>query len=329
MKAPLALSMGDPAGIGPEICVKALATDGLAADVVVVGDLRSLQRSVEDLGLAVTLHAIERISDRACAPDVIDVLTVGRLADVPVGQVSAASGAAAFRYIEHAVERILDGELRGLVTAPINKEALSAAGIAYPGHTEMLASLAGVEHVAMMLYNDELRVVLVTVHVSLRNAIQLLDLGAELRAIRMAASIGPALGFDQPRIAVAGLNPHASEGGMFGAEEQAIIAPAIKAARAEGIDASGPWPGDTVFMRARQGDFDLVVAQYHDQGLIPVKYLGLDKGVNVTLGLPFVRTSVDHGTAFAIAGQGLASAASLIAAIRAAGELTAFRSVFT
>jgi 4-hydroxythreonine-4-phosphate dehydrogenase len=211
------------------------------------------------------------------------------------------------------------------VTAPINKEALHLAGIPFPGHTEMLASLAGVEHVTMMLYNPELRVVLVSVHVSLREAVDSLSVESELRAIRAAASIGPAFGLEKPRIGVAGLNPHAGEGGMFGDEEARIIAPAIEQARTEGFDVSGPWPGDTVFMHARAGEFDVVVAQYHDQGLIPVKYLGLDTGVNVTLGLPFVRTSVDHGTAFAIAGKGIASAESLITAIDAADRFSRAR----
>jgi 4-hydroxythreonine-4-phosphate dehydrogenase len=186
----------------------------------------------------------------------------------------------------------------------------------------MLAALAGIEHVTMMLYNPELRVVLVSVHVALREAIESLTVESELRAIRAAASVGPAFGMERPRVAVAGLNPHAGEGGMFGDEEARIIVPAIEHARAAGIDVSGPWPGDTVFMNARAGEFDVVVAQYHDQGLIPVKYLGLDAGVNVTLGLPFVRTSVDHGTAFAIAGKGIASADSLIVAIDAADRFS-------
>lgn len=322
MTAPLALSMGDPAGIGPEICVKALTTDGLSSDVVVVGDAELLEETVADLQLPVTLRPIERIQDRAATSGVIDVLPAGRLYGLAIGEVSAAAGAAAVRYIEVAVAHILRGEMRGLVTAPINKESLLAAGVRYPGHTEMLASLSGVEHVSMMLYNDELRVVLVTVHVSLRQAISMIDAESELRAIQMASQAGPALGLRRPRIAVAGLNPHAGEAGMFGQEETEIIAPAVQRARADGIDVSGPWPGDTIFMQARLGDFDLVVAQYHDQGLIPIKYLGLDTGVNVTLGLPFVRTSVDHGTAFAIAGQGKASAASLVAAIRAANSFT-------
>jgi 4-hydroxythreonine-4-phosphate dehydrogenase len=317
--------MGDPGGIGPEICVKALASDALAADVVVVGDRGLLVQNASSLSLDLTVRLIESTADRSPEPGVIDVVQVGRLEHVPVGIVSAGAGQAAYDYIERAVRGIKAGEFRGMVTAPINKEALQLAGIPFPGHTEMLASLAGVEHVTMMLYNPELRVVLVSVHVSLREAIDSLSVESELRAIRAAGSIGPAFGLKKPRIGVAGLNPHAGESGMFGDEEARIITPAIEQARAEGLDVSGPWPGDTVFMNARAGEFDVVVAQYHDQGLIPVKYLGLDTGVNVTLGLPFVRTSVDHGTAFAIAGQGIASADSLITAIDAADRFSRTR----
>ena len=322
MTPPLALTMGDPGGIGPEICVKALAEPAIAADVVVVGDRASLLREAQKLNLNLTVRSAEAGSARRAEPGVIDVVQVGRLEHVPVGIVSAGAGQAAYDYIERAVRGVEAGEFRGLVTAPINKEALHLAGIPFPGHTEMLASLAGVEHVTMMLYNPELRVVLVSVHVSLQEAITSLSVASELRAIHAAASVGPAFGLDRVRIAVAGLNPHAGEGGMFGDEEARIITPAIEQARSEGLDVSGPWPGDTVFMNARAGQFDVVVAQYHDQGLIPVKYLGLDSGVNVTLGLPFVRTSVDHGTAFAIAGQGIASADSLLTAIDAADRFS-------
>jgi 4-hydroxythreonine-4-phosphate dehydrogenase len=319
MTAPLALTMGDPAGIGPEICVKALGENrDLAADVVVVGDLARMQREVDQLRLDVTLHGIDRVVDRRGEPGVIDVLEASHLTGLEIGEVSTVAGGAAFDYIKRAVAEITAGELRALVTAPINKEALSLAAVPYPGHTEMLADLAGVDHVTMMLYNPVLRVVLVSVHVSLLDAIRQLDFDAELRTIRAAASVGPAFDLEAPRIAVAGLNPHAGEGGLFGDEEARIITPAIEAARAEGHDVTGPLPGDTVFMSAREGAFDVVVAQYHDQGLIPIKYLGLDEGVNVTLGLPFVRTSVDHGTAFQIAGEGIASASSLVVAIEAA-----------
>jgi 4-hydroxythreonine-4-phosphate dehydrogenase len=322
MTPPLALTMGDPGGIGAEICVKALSSPEGAADVVVVGDQGALMREISNLDLDLTVRLHESAATWTPAPGVIDVVQVGRLEHVPVGIVSAAAGQAAYDYIERAVRGIQAGEFRGMVTAPINKEALHLAGIPFPGHTEMLASMAGVEHVTMMLYNPELRVVLVSVHVSLREAIDSLSVDSELRAIRAAGSIGPAFGLPTVRIGVAGLNPHAGEGGMFGDEEARIISPAIEQARAEGLDVSGPWPGDTVFMNARAGEFDVVVAQYHDQGLIPVKYLGLDTGVNVTLGLPFVRTSVDHGTAFAIAGQGIASADSLITAIDAADRFS-------
>jgi 4-hydroxythreonine-4-phosphate dehydrogenase len=319
---PLALTMGDPGGIGPEICVKALTSGQVTADVVVVGDRGALLQAIEQLELEVAVRAVEPETRAEPAAGTIDVVQVGRLEHVPLGMVSAGAGQAAYDYIERAVRGIQAGDFRGMVTAPINKEALHLAGIPFPGHTEMLASLAGIEHVTMMLYNPELRVVLVSVHVALREAIESLTVESELRAIRAAASVGPAFGIERPRVAVAGLNPHAGEGGMFGDEEARIISPAIEQARGDGLDVSGPWPGDTVFMNARAGEFDVVVAQYHDQGLIPVKYLGLDTGVNVTLGLPFVRTSVDHGTAFAIAGKGIASADSLIVAIDAADRFS-------
>jgi 4-hydroxythreonine-4-phosphate dehydrogenase len=197
------------------------------------------------------------------------------------------------------------------VTAPLSKEAMKAAGLTYPGHTEILADKSGTSDFAMMLANDELRVILVTIHVALRQAIELVTRERVLRTIHLAERACRAYGIKRPRIAVAGLNPHAGEGGMFGTEDDSEIAPAVGDARRQGIDASGPWPGDTIFMRARRGEFDIVVAQYHDQGLIPVKYLGIEQGVNVTVGLPFVRTSVDHGTAFDIAGLGKADHASL------------------
>ncbi|GAA2816741.1 4-hydroxythreonine-4-phosphate dehydrogenase PdxA [Streptomyces showdoensis] len=225
--------------------------------------------------------------------------------------------------MRRGIELALAGEVRAITTAPINKEALRLAGLPYPGHTEILAELSGTERYAMMMANDELRTVLVTVHQSLRTAIDALTPERELDIIRLthqALGGGPGAG-SRPRIAVAGLNPHAGENGLFGREDLDVIAPAVRAARAEGIDASGPHPADTVFMRARAGEFDAVVAQYHDQGLIPVKYLGLEHGVNITLGLPFVRTSVDHGTAFDLAGTGTADHTSLLTALHHAAEL--------
>jgi 4-hydroxythreonine-4-phosphate dehydrogenase len=217
------------------------------------------------------------------------------------------------------------GEAAGVVTAPIHKEALAAAGESYPGHTEMLAAESG-RHgepadVRMMLANEELKTVLVTVHCALREAIDRIDQAAVLSTLRIAHAAARTWGQAAPRIAVAGLNPHAGEGGLFGREEIEVIGPAIAVACAEGIDARGPFAPDTVFMRARRGEFDLVIAMYHDQGLIPVKYLGVEEGVNVTLGLPFVRSSPDHGTAFDLAGTGRADASSLIAALRMARRL--------
>jgi 4-hydroxythreonine-4-phosphate dehydrogenase len=275
-------------------------------------------RAAAPLGLAVL--AIDGPEAATHPPGVIEVIQAGPALpeDLPYGRVDARAGRAAHAAVVLGATLARDGRARALVTAPLHKEALHAAGVSHPGHTEILAELAGGADVRMMLFNDELRVVLATIHVALAAVPGLLTLPGELRSIRLAAEACRRLGVAQPRVAVAGLNPHAGEGGLFGREEIAVIQPAIERARAEGIDASGPWPGDTVFMQARAGRFDVVVAQYHDQGLIPVKYLGLDRGVNVTLGLPFVRTSVDHGTAFDIAGQGIADPASLIEAVRQA-----------
>jgi 4-hydroxythreonine-4-phosphate dehydrogenase len=255
------------------------------------------------------------------------------LIDAPIGVIDARAGAAAARCIEQAVTLTKRRAVSAIVTAPVHKEALAAAGVGFPGHTEMLQALAAQPGVAppqvrMMLANDELRTVLVTIHLSLRRAIEEVTFDAVLDTVRIAHQAAARWGLLAPRIAVAGLNPHAGEGGLFGDEELRIIAPAVAAARVEGIDARGPYAPDTVFMRARNapghaGEFDIVVAMTHDHGLIPVKYLGVEQGVNVTLGLPFVRTSPDHGTAFDIAGSGAADPASLSAAIAMARRLAA------
>ncbi len=322
--APLLVSMGDPSGIGPEIVVKALSEDH-GGRIAVLGRADVMQTAVERFGSGqkvILLNSIEASSGtRGC----IEVLDTGGDGPFPTGQVSADSGRAAFAAICKGIELSKNGRASGLVTAPIHKEALAAANLPYPGHTEMLADYGGADRVAMMLANDEIRTVLATIHCSLRDAIERADHLAQMSAIRFANEGCRALGIKNPRVAVAGMNPHAGEGGLFGREEIEIIAPAIEAARAEGIDASGPWPGDTVFMQARNGRFDVVVAQYHDQGLIPVKYLGVERGVNITLGLPFVRTSPDHGTAFDIAGQGIADASSLSLSIDYARRLAATR----
>jgi 4-hydroxythreonine-4-phosphate dehydrogenase len=321
-KAPIALTMGDPAGIGPEIIVKLFDEAEARNDVVVFGDFGILQRAITLLGAKVTLVRLSKIQDFVPLRGTLPVLSLSTLpSDLAYGKVDARAGAAAYQYITAAIAAGLAGEIRAICTAPIHKEALKAAGVNYPGHTEILADLTGTRDYAMMLMNHELRTLLVTIHLSLRNAIDALTIEGELTAIRLAHEACLQLGVAKPRVAVAGLNPHAGEGGLFGREDIDIIAPAIEAARAAGIDASGPWAGDTVFMRARKGEFDIVVAQYHDQGLIPVKYLGVDEGVNVTVGLPFPRTSVDHGTAFDIAGKGCADHSSLKVALEQAAAL--------
>ena len=324
--APLAVTMGDPSGIGPEIVAKALANRSERA--VVFGSVVVMAEVVDRLGLNLSIQSLTSVEEAKFQPGTIDVVEATHIrVPPPLGKISAASGRAAFDAIITAIKAAKDRRVAGIVTAPINKEAMACAGIHYPGHTEILAEFGGSCRVAMMLANDEIRTVLVTIHTSLRNAITQADFDAQMSAIRLAHEGGRALGIPVPRVAVAGLNPHAGEGGLFGDEEIQIIRPAIEAARAEGIDASGPWPGDTVYMQAREGLFDVVVAQYHDQGLIPVKYLGLAKGVNITLGLPFIRTSPDHGTAFDIAGKGIADPASLETAFDYARQLVATQSM--
>ena len=329
--------MGDACGIGPEILLKA-AADGAAAGCIVVGEPLVLIRAARLLDLRLPLACIDAPEDLSAVPPA--ALAVLRppslpagLDSLPWGRVDARCGAAAAACIEAAAGLLTAGRAAAMVTAPLHKEALAAAGIRHPGHTEMLQALAAPPGgspppVRMMLTNGELRVVLVSIHVALRRAVDLVSFESVLQTIRIAHDAAGAWGQPQPRIAVAGLNPHAGEGGLFGDEEQRFIAPAVAEARRLGIVASGPYAPDTVFMRARHapghpGEFDLVVAMTHDHGLIPVKYLGVELGVNVTLGLPFVRTSPDHGTAFDIAGSGRADASSLKAAIRMARQLVA------
>lgn len=338
---PVAITLGDPAGIGPEIIAKAFRD---APDVTrgcfVAGDLEAVRRASQLTSSpgnpalpVVLLHSMAgtwTVPPR-CIP-VMQVVPASSLATM--GQVSAQAGQVAAACVVWAARAALRGDLAAIVTAPLHKEALAAAGVSFPGHTELLQAEAaaflakpvGEVPVRMMLANDELSTVLVSIHMSLRAAIESVTFDNVLQTLRIThRAVGGVLG-RMPRIGVAGLNPHAGEGGLFGREELDIIAPAVAAARLEGIDAHGPFAPDTVFMRARSGpgrpgEFDVVIAMYHDQGLIPVKYLGVEQGVNVTLGLPLVRTSPDHGTAFDIAGTGKADAASLVAAIRMARRL--------
>ncbi len=337
---PLAITAGDPAGIGPETIAMLFrdAPDDLHG-CFVVGDSAVLRRAAAVVAGAGPSIPVAEIASPADAlglqPRCIPVLpVVVAQAVVPFGAVSAEAGRQAAESVRWAARAGLRGEIAGLVTAPLHKEALHAAGESFPGHTELLQAeaaafqglpVAGVP-VRMMLANDELRTVLVSIHLSLRDALDAVTAESVLQTLRIAhRSLARMLG-RPPRLGVAGLNPHAGEGGLFGQEEIQHIAPAIAAARAEGIDAAGPFAPDTVFMRARDtparpGEFDAVVAMYHDQGLIPVKYLGVEQGVNVTLGLPLVRTSPDHGTAFDIAGTGRADPSSLLAAVRMARVL--------
>lgn len=318
----IAVTMGDPAGIGPEIVAACLAEPLADVTAFVIGDVEALQQAVRLRRLPLSVRRIQTAAEASGRPGEIDILGQCALPpDLAVGRVDARAGRASFDYVDIGIDLALAGQIDAIVTAPIHKAAWHAAGILYPGHTELLADKSGVADFAMMLFNDELRVVLVSIHVPLREAIELVTVERQVRIIRLADKAMRDMGMARPRVAVAGLNPHAGEGGLFGVEDQEIIAPAVAQARTLGIDATGPWPGDTVFMNARRGAFDVVVAQYHDQGLIPLKYMGLDKGVNVTLGLPFVRTSVDHGTAFDIAGHGIADAQSLATAVAAARDM--------
>lgn len=333
---PIALTIGDVAGIGPEIIARLYKSHPTEMEgVCVVGDVPHMQRALDLVG-------VDRVAVKAATwGDAFDAGESG----VPVlqmpapaglvawGQISQQAGQLAAHAIRAAARAALAGEVAAVVTAPIHKEALALAGEPFPGHTELLQSEAALflgksvsqVPVRMMLANPDLRVVLVSIHVSMRRAIEAVSFDNVLETLRIThqtLKLFPALRGKLPRIAVAGLNPHAGEGGLFGSEEQEIIEPAVQAARAMGILASGPFAPDTVFMRARKGEFDAVVAMYHDQGLIPVKYLGVEQGVNVTLGLPMVRTSPDHGTAFDIAGKACADASSLLEALRSARSLT-------
>jgi 4-hydroxythreonine-4-phosphate dehydrogenase len=325
----IAITMGDAAGIGPEIVVKAL-TQPEAGDIcrpIVIGDTARLTKAAQILkkDARVRIRQVAGPSGAAAnhSPDAIECIQVGEVPDdLPFGKLSPVTGEAAFRYLERAVTLAVAGEIDAICTAPINKEALHLAGHRYPGHTEILAALTGTPEVSMMLSAPGLRVVHCTTHIGLLDAIDRIDAALVERTIRRGHAALVRWGVDAPRIAVCGINPHAGESGLFGrGEEAAKIAPGVAAACAAGIAAVGPLPADTLFFRAVRGDFDLVVAMYHDQGHCPVKVLGLDAGVNITLGLPVVRTSVDHGTAFDIAGTGQADERSLLEALRQAAAL--------
>ena len=321
----IVVTMGDGAGIGPEVVVPAvLDADTLArCRPVVVGDLRRLRRAAELRGLAPEFVAVERPDEAEPGPDRVTVIDLGLLPDdLPFGELSPVAGEAAYQYIRVAAELAMRGAVHGICTAPLNKEALHAAGHRYPGHTELLAHLTGTEEVSMMLSTPKVKVIHVTTHIGLIDAVAKIEPGLVERTVRRGHEAMVRAGVPAPRIGVCGINPHAGENGLFGhGEEEEKIVPALEALRADGIDARGPLPADTAFYLAGRGDYDLIVAMYHDQGHAPVKVLGLESGVNLTVGLPVIRTSVDHGTAFDIAGTGTADPGSMVEALRQAAEL--------
>ncbi|HYO29421.1 MAG TPA: 4-hydroxythreonine-4-phosphate dehydrogenase PdxA [Thermomicrobiales bacterium] len=327
----LAISQGDPAGIGPEVVLKALARHPDLFDrcrPLVVGDRRILARAAPWVGAeGLALSPVVRAVDGVFRPGTIDLVDLGNgdPQGCPVGVESAAAGRAAVEAVFAACDLALSRAADAVVTAPLNKAAMHMAGFTYAGHTELLAERTGAAKVSMLLVGPTLKVVHVSTHVSLAEAIRRVTPERVLETIRLAVEACAALGVPRPRIAVAGLNPHAGEGGLFGDEEEQSIRPAIAAARAEGLDVSDPQPPDTVFLRATKGAYDIVVAMYHDQGHVPMKLLAFDSGVNVSVGLPIVRTSVDHGTAFDIAGTGRASEESMVAAIDVAIQMARAR----
>jgi len=331
MKRPiLGVTMGDPAGVGPEIIARALAEPVVraASRPVVIGAAATMAEALALIGSPLALHAVRRVAECRWADGTLEVLDLANvdMTTLPRAEVSAAAGRAAYEYIEGAVTLARAGEIHAIVTAPVNKEALAAAGVQHSGHTEILARLTDTRDFAMLLMGRQLRVIHVTTHVALRRVPDLVTRERVLRTIRLAQRTLEDLGRPRGRIAVAGLNPHAGEEGLFGDEEQRAIIPAVEAARADGLDVTGPLPADTLFSRARGGEFDIVVAMYHDQGHIPVKTLGFEydetikkwtglSGVNVTVGLPFLRVSVDHGTAFDRAWKGIANHESMVEAL--------------
>ncbi len=323
----IAITMGDPSGVGPEIIVKALQSTGVSDVCVpfVIGDRLAMERARSVCRSHLDIHTIVEPEEARTVPvGSIPLLALSCLeaTDMQFGKPSTAAGDAVYRYICHAVRLCLEGQAAAMATGPISKEAMNRAGHDYPGHTELLAELCGTDDFVMMLAGDLLRVSLVTIHEALVDIPRLVTYEQVLKTIRITAEgVSRLTGKTAPKIAVLALNPHCGESGLFGNEETAIIAPAINRARSDGINAEGPLSADTLFHFAQKGAYDGVVAMYHDQGLIPLKMLHFDDGVNITLGLPIIRTSVDHGTAYDLAGSGKASEKSLLAAIRMAAKM--------
>lgn len=325
----IAITMGDAAGVGPEIIMKSLATRDLyeRCRPLVIGDVNRLREAGEILGSRLEVHAIDSIESANYEYGVVDCIDLGLIPPkYPFGELSALCGHAAYCYLERAVQLAMKQEIDAICTAPLNKEALHAGGHIFPGHTEMLAKLTNTPEVSMMLVAPNLRVIHVTTHIGLLDAIRKIEPGLVERTIARGYDTLVRSGISNPRIGVCGINPHAGEHGLFGCgEEEEKIIPAVQSQQALGRSVEGPLPADTLFFRAARGDFDLVVAMYHDQGHGPVKVMGLEAGVNVTVGLPVIRTSVDHGTAFDIAGKGIADERSMLEALRQAIGLATHR----
>ncbi|MDQ0428940.1 4-hydroxythreonine-4-phosphate dehydrogenase [Planomicrobium stackebrandtii] len=324
-KPVIGITMGDAAGVGPEIILKSFEHDIVhdTSRSFVIGDAAILERAKNFTGSTKTINRIKHPSEAGFDKEAIDCLDLNLLpADLQIGEVSAAAGDAAFQYLSKAISLANNGDIDAICTAPLNKEALQKGGHMYPGHTEILADLTGTKDYSMMLSAPNLKVIHVTTHVGIIDAIRMINPERVLYVIQLAHDTLTKAGIQNPKIAVCGINPHAGENGLFGnGEEEEKIIPAVEQAIARGIDVQGPLPADTLFFRTVRGDFDIVVAMYHDQGHAPVKVLGLEAGVNITVGLPIIRTSVDHGTAFDIAGTGIADEQSLVEALRQAVEL--------
>ncbi|WP_432520631.1 4-hydroxythreonine-4-phosphate dehydrogenase PdxA [Kineococcus sp. SYSU DK006] len=322
----IAVTMGDGAGVGPEVTVGALLDASVRAECrpVVVGDAARLRQAARVLGADVDVVAVDSVAEATFAPGRIDVVDLGLLPeDLPWGEVSPVAGDAAYQYVRVACELAMSGAVQGICTAPLNKAALHAGGHLFPGHTELLAHFCGVEEVSMMLSTPRVKVIHVTTHVGLLDAVERIEPGLVERTVRRGHEAMVRSGIEDPRIGVCAINPHAGENGLFGRGEEAEkITPAIEVLQADGIDARGPLPADTAFFLAGRGDYDLVVAMYHDQGHGPVKVLGIEAGVNITVGLPVIRTSVDHGTAFDIAGTGRVDVRSMVEALHQAAQLS-------
>lgn len=319
----LLFTLGDVAGIGPEIVVKAWPDLLPICRPVAIGDPNWIDKALRLVGHSARVRIVERLDEVEARSDTIPCLPGSDqdLSRVEPGKVSAAAGRAAYDFLCRAIDLTLAGAADGIVTAPLHKEGLRAAGLSYPGHTEILACRTGAKHFAMLLSAGGLTVAHVTLHMALRDVFAHLSTAAVLEKIRLLDGLLPRLLDRRPRLGVAALNPHASDGGLFGDEETNIIRPAVGIAAAQGIEVSGPWPADTLFVRARRGEFDGIVAMYHDQGHIALKLLGVAHAVNITAGLPVVRTSVAHGTAYDIAGRGIADAGGVIEAARVAARL--------